>query len=156
VIQINKIRKIENTAAKQIPLKEFVVAIEIAFKTDSLPFRRSVGCIGQIVSMSCQSGRFVPTFSLALYDLPHPLDIAVESEVQYAGVELAYSRSPCVDLVGDLKEAQKKLQPSPGGRYRTPTDQEVLRQCIKPLLDVQDIVSLSGVCCKCVGAGVIC
>lgn len=147
-----QIRSLEATSVKQIGLKEVVVAIELHFKSPQMPnFHRTVSCVGQVVSMSCQSGRFKPTVSLAKYDIPRFWGDSVDADSQllYKDAELPFLRSPNIALAPSLLKAQRKLPPSPNGLYCIPTELEILKSAVEPLVALQDEATNqlpSGVC----------
>lgn len=149
-----QIRSLESTTVKQIGLKELVVAIELNFKTPEMPhFHRIVSCVGQLITMSCQSGRFKPSFSLALFQIPDSWGDAVdvETHLKYKDAELPFLRLPNIDLTPSLRKLQRKLPPSPKGLYWTPTEQEILKAVVEPLVALQDETTRklpSGVCSK--------
>jgi len=141
VKEMLKIRKLENMKVQQLPLKEFVVSLELLYKTPSMPgFARVVRCIGQLVSMSCKSGRFEPTFSLACFSLPDGLKVPVDADqpLRYLGLELDYVRSGLVEVTGSLQSSREKFPPARRGRYYIPTEQEILLDLIQPLLVFQE------------------
>lgn len=152
VKEMLKIRRFEGVKVQQLPLKEFVVSLELLYKTSSmLGFTRVIGSIGQLASMSCKSGRFEPTFSLALFNLPDCLQSPVDADqpLRYPGLKLDYVRLPPVAVVGTLQSVQQKLPPAMRGRFHVPTEQEIFLDLIQPLLVLQEAGGLlpAGVRC---------
>ena len=99
VKQVVKVRLLEHTTSQRIALKEIVVAFELSHQTTATaPWVHRVSCIGQLVTTSLQSGRFDPTFSLAMFEVPVDIacDRAIEDAIPYAGHGCSYLRHPKV------------------------------------------------------------